>query len=75
MIDNTQQDRYDFDEALLPEGTWVCELENDEYEVEKIADTRSGRPLLFDYLRDRTNRNRFKVMQSHEEPYRGGIVK
>ncbi|OWZ01378.1 hypothetical protein PHMEG_00027247, partial [Phytophthora megakarya] len=24
--------------------------------------------LLYDFLRDRTNRNRFGVMQSHEEP-------
>ncbi|POM79026.1 Reverse transcriptase [Phytophthora palmivora] len=94
------QDRYDVDEALLPEDSWVRDLDNDEYEVEKIVDMRSGRrtrygrtlrellvqwkgydeptwvdeadlncgALPYDYLRDRTNRNRFEVMQSHEEP-------
>ncbi|POM59651.1 LOW QUALITY PROTEIN: hypothetical protein PHPALM_31584 [Phytophthora palmivora] len=94
------QDRYDFDEALLPEDSWIRDLDNDEYEVEKIVDMRSGKrtrygrtlrellvhwkgygeptwvdeadlncgALLYDYLRDRTNRNRFEVMQSHEEP-------
>ncbi|POM67973.1 Hypothetical protein PHPALM_15923 [Phytophthora palmivora] len=88
------QDRYDFDEALLPEDSWIRDLDNDEYEVEKIVDMRSGRrtrygrtlreflvqwkgydeptwvveadlncgALLYDYLRDRTNRNRFEVM-------------
>ncbi|POM76148.1 Reverse transcriptase [Phytophthora palmivora] len=92
------QDRYDIDEALLPEDSWIRDIDNDEYEVEKIVDMRSGKrtrfgrtlllgswkgydeptwvdeadlncgALLHDYLRDRTNRNRFKVMQSHEEP-------
>ncbi|POM62667.1 reverse transcriptase [Phytophthora palmivora] len=83
------QDRYDFDEALLPEDSWIRDLDNGEYEVEKIIDMRSGRrtrygctlrevlvhwkgydePMwvdeadlncgaqLYDYLRDRTNRN------------------
>ncbi|POM68575.1 LOW QUALITY PROTEIN: Reverse transcriptase [Phytophthora palmivora] len=94
------QDRYDFDEALLPEDSWIRDLDADEYEVEKIVDMRSGKrtrygrtlreflvhwkgydeptwvdeadlncgALLYDYLRDRANRNRFVVMQSHEEP-------
>ncbi|POM59969.1 LOW QUALITY PROTEIN: reverse transcriptase [Phytophthora palmivora] len=94
------QDRYDFDEALLPQDSWIRDLDKDEYEVEKIVDMRSGRrtrygrtlreflvqwkgydeptwvneadlncgALLYDYLRDRTNRNQFEVMQSHEEP-------
>ncbi|POM59419.1 hypothetical protein PHPALM_31855 [Phytophthora palmivora] len=94
------QDRYDFYEAQLPEDSWIRDLVNDEDEVEKIVDMRSGRrtrygrtlreflvhwkgydeptwvdeadlncgALLYDYLRDRTNRNRFEVMQSHEEP-------
>ncbi|POM68487.1 Reverse transcriptase [Phytophthora palmivora] len=94
------QDRYDFDEALLPEDSWIRNLDNDEYEVEKVVDMRSGKrtrygrtlreflvhwkvydepawvdeadfncgALLYDYLRNRTNRNRFEVMQSHEEP-------
>ncbi|POM69104.1 LOW QUALITY PROTEIN: Hypothetical protein PHPALM_14640 [Phytophthora palmivora] len=38
------------------ELTWVDE-----------ADLNCG-ALLYDYLRDRTNRNRFEVMQSHEKP-------
>ncbi|POM68505.1 Hypothetical protein PHPALM_15330 [Phytophthora palmivora] len=94
------QDRYDFDEALLSEDSWIRDLDADKYEVEKIVDVRSGKrtrygrtlceflvhwkgydeptwvdevdlncgALLYDYLRDRTNRNRFEVMQSHEEP-------
>ncbi|POM80760.1 Hypothetical protein PHPALM_1364 [Phytophthora palmivora] len=94
------QDRFDFDEAMLPEDSWIRDLDNDKYEVEKIVDMRSGKrtrygrtlreflvhwkgydeptwvdevdlncgALLHDYLRDRTNRNRFEVMQSHEEP-------
>ncbi|POM71787.1 LOW QUALITY PROTEIN: Reverse transcriptase, partial [Phytophthora palmivora] len=37
------QDRYDFDEALLPEDSWIQDLDNDEYEVEKIVDMRSGK--------------------------------
>ncbi|POM78632.1 LOW QUALITY PROTEIN: Reverse transcriptase [Phytophthora palmivora] len=78
------QDRYDFDEALLPGDSWIRDLDKGEYEVEKIVDMRSGKrydeptwvdeadpncgALLYDYLRDRTNRNRCEVMQSHEEP-------
>ncbi|QQA74036.1 chromo domain-containing protein (plasmid) [Bacillus licheniformis] len=89
----------DFDEVLLPEDSWNVDLEDDEFEVEKITDMRSGKrtrygriyreflvywrgydepswvdeadlncgALLYDFLRDRTNRNRFGVMQSHEE--------
>ncbi|POM66392.1 Hypothetical protein PHPALM_17750 [Phytophthora palmivora] len=94
------QDRFDFDEALLPDDSSVRDLDTDEYEVEKIVDMRSGKrtrygrtlheflvhwkgydeltwvdeadlncgALLYDYLRDRTNRNRFEVMQSREDP-------
>ncbi|POM58902.1 Hypothetical protein PHPALM_36385 [Phytophthora palmivora] len=32
-----EQDRFDFDEALLPEDSWTRDLDNDEYEVEKIV--------------------------------------
>ncbi|POM69445.1 LOW QUALITY PROTEIN: Hypothetical protein PHPALM_14274 [Phytophthora palmivora] len=49
------QDRYDFDEELLPEDSW-------------IRDLGEVRDMNYDYLRDRTNQNRFEVMQSHEEP-------
>ncbi|POM71370.1 LOW QUALITY PROTEIN: Reverse transcriptase [Phytophthora palmivora] len=31
------QDRYDFDKALLPEDSWTQDLDIDEYEVEKIT--------------------------------------
>ena len=96
-VDETE--RVDFDEALLPEDSWVTELEDKEYEVEEILDTRTGRKtrygriqreylvrwkgypdpswvdevdlncggLLRDYERKQTTRNRFKIMQSHEE--------
>ncbi|KAJ8576530.1 hypothetical protein ON010_g2678 [Phytophthora cinnamomi] len=37
------QDRPDFDEGLLPEDSWDAVLADDEYEVERIADMRSGR--------------------------------
>ena len=92
-------DRVDFDESLLPEDSWATELENDEFEVEKVLDMRIGRKtrygrtqreflvqwkgypdpswvdevdlncggLLRDYERRQTTRNRFEVMQSHEE--------
>ena len=33
-------DRVDFDEALLPEDSWVGDLAEDEFEVEKITDVR-----------------------------------
>ncbi|POM81060.1 Hypothetical protein PHPALM_1032 [Phytophthora palmivora] len=94
------QDRFDFDEPLLPKDSWVRDLDADEYEVEKIVGMRSGKrtrygrtlleflvhwkgydeptwvdeadlncgALLYDYLQNRTNRNRFEIMQSHEEP-------
>ncbi|GMF29743.1 unnamed protein product [Phytophthora lilii] len=35
-------ERLDFDEVLLPEDSWETELGEDEYEVERIADVRSG---------------------------------
>ncbi|OWZ03702.1 hypothetical protein PHMEG_00024516 [Phytophthora megakarya] len=39
------EDRVDFDEALLPEDSWETPLGEDEFEVERIADmrTRYGR--------------------------------
>ncbi|POM65366.1 Hypothetical protein PHPALM_18926 [Phytophthora palmivora] len=39
----TEDDRTDFDEALLPEDSWENPLESDEYEVDRIAGVRSGR--------------------------------
>ncbi|KAJ8575379.1 hypothetical protein ON010_g3835 [Phytophthora cinnamomi] len=37
------EDRLDFDEGLLPEDSWDAVLADDEYDVERIADMRSGR--------------------------------
>ncbi|POM69658.1 Hypothetical protein PHPALM_14028 [Phytophthora palmivora] len=37
-----EYDRVDFDEAILPEDSWVTPLEVGEYEVEQIIDVRSG---------------------------------
>uniref|UniRef100_H3H4X9 Integrase catalytic domain-containing protein n=1 Tax=Phytophthora ramorum TaxID=164328 RepID=H3H4X9_PHYRM len=34
--------RFDFDEALLPEDSWEGSRSDDEFEVERIADVRSG---------------------------------
>ena len=36
-------DRVDFDECLLPEDSWVRELEEGEYKVEEILDSRTGK--------------------------------
>uniref|UniRef100_H3H5N5 Integrase catalytic domain-containing protein n=1 Tax=Phytophthora ramorum TaxID=164328 RepID=H3H5N5_PHYRM len=90
--------RFDFDEALLPEDSWEGDRSDDEFEVERIADVRSGRKtrygrvhrefqvfwkgytepswvdeadlncgaLMHEFERERTRRNRFGVMQSHE---------
>ncbi|CAI5715525.1 unnamed protein product [Peronospora effusa] len=74
-----EAERVDFDVAILPEDSWVAELEDDEYEVEKILDRRYPDPswgdevdlncggLLRDYERRQATRNRFEAMQSHEE--------
>ncbi|POM62382.1 hypothetical protein PHPALM_28473 [Phytophthora palmivora] len=61
-----EQDRYDFDEALLPEDSWVRELEDDEYEVEKIADMRSGRRMRY----GRTLREFLVYWTGYDEPTR-----
>ncbi|OWY91253.1 hypothetical protein PHMEG_00040248, partial [Phytophthora megakarya] len=99
-LNGSEEDRVDFDEALLPEDSWIQDRDPDEYEVEQISDMRTGKrtrygriyreflvhwrgyedptwideadlncgALLYEFLRDRANRNRFGVMQSHEEP-------
>ena len=38
-----QADRVDFDEFLLPEDSWVRELEEGDYEVEEILESRTGK--------------------------------
>ncbi|OWZ20638.1 hypothetical protein PHMEG_0004920 [Phytophthora megakarya] len=94
-----ESNHLDFDETLLPEDSWDRELDDDEYEVERILDMRSGRKirygrtlrefqvkwvgydqptwvdevdlncgaLMAEFLRDRSKRNRFQAMQSHDE--------
>ena len=94
-----ETDRFDFDEAMLPEDSWEGNLDADEYEVERIVNVRSDRKtrygrvqrqylvnwkghtepswvdeadlncgaLLQDFERDQARKNRFGVMQSHEE--------
>ncbi|ETP13658.1 hypothetical protein F441_11254 [Phytophthora nicotianae CJ01A1] len=78
-LTNREADRVDFDEGLLPEGSWERELEENEYEVERITDKGYDEPswvddidlncgaLLRDFDRGRTDRNRFEAMQSHKE--------
>ena len=43
----TEADQVLFDEAILPEYIWKDDLEDNEYEVERIADVRSGRKTRF----------------------------
>ncbi|KAG4058835.1 hypothetical protein PC123_g6211 [Phytophthora cactorum] len=42
-LTNDGIDRDDFDENLLAEESWEGELDDNEFEVERIADVRSGR--------------------------------
>ncbi|OWZ11416.1 reverse transcriptase [Phytophthora megakarya] len=99
VLNIEDDDRVDFDEELLPDDSWDTPLDEDEFEVERIADVRSGTrtrygrvhrefqvywkgydqpiwvdqadlncaALLYEYEGGRTSRNRFNVMQSHEE--------
>ena len=47
MLNVEEADRFDFDESLLPEDSWERTLDEDEFEVEKILDVRSGRRTRF----------------------------
>ena len=38
-----EEDRFDFDQALLPEDSWEGDLDADGFKVDKIIDVRSGR--------------------------------
>ncbi|OWY96716.1 LOW QUALITY PROTEIN: reverse transcriptase [Phytophthora megakarya] len=44
------QDRLDFDEALLPGDNWIQDRDPDEYEVEKLSDMRTGRRTRYDRI-------------------------
>ncbi|OWZ08394.1 reverse transcriptase [Phytophthora megakarya] len=76
-LEESDADRIDFDEALLPEGSWIQDRHPNEYEVDRIPDMRTGPTwvdeadlncgaFLYAFMQYRTNRNRFGVMQSHE---------
>ncbi|OWY99401.1 reverse transcriptase, partial [Phytophthora megakarya] len=41
------QDRLDFDEALLPGDIWIQDRDPDEYEVERISDMKTGRKTRY----------------------------
>ncbi|OWY91047.1 hypothetical protein PHMEG_00040537 [Phytophthora megakarya] len=42
-LNGSEEDRVDFDEALLPEDSCIQDRDPDEYEVERISDMRTGR--------------------------------
>ncbi|OWZ02252.1 hypothetical protein PHMEG_00026218 [Phytophthora megakarya] len=42
-LNGTEGDRVDFDEALLPEDSWIRDRDPDEYEVERMSDMRTGK--------------------------------
>ena len=44
-VDGT--DRVDFDECLLPEDSWVREVEEGKYEVEEILESRTGKKTRY----------------------------
>ena len=46
----TEADLADFDEAILPEESWENDLEDNEYEVERLVDVRSGRKTGFERI-------------------------
>ena len=37
-----EADRVDFNEAILPEDSWKTELEDNEFEAERIVDVKFG---------------------------------
>lgn len=47
VLEVDESDRFDFDEAMLPEDSWNRSLDADEFEVEKIVDMRSGRKTRY----------------------------
>lgn len=42
-----ETDRIDFDEAVLLEDSWEDDMEDNEFEVERIADVRPGRETRY----------------------------
>ncbi|OWZ08899.1 hypothetical protein PHMEG_00018490 [Phytophthora megakarya] len=42
-LNESEGDRVDIDEALLPEDSWIQDRDPDEYEVERISDMKTGK--------------------------------
>ncbi|ETP23803.1 hypothetical protein F441_03126, partial [Phytophthora nicotianae CJ01A1] len=63
-ITNRDADRVDFDEGLLPADSWEREHEEDEYEVERIADVRLNKKTRY----GRTRREYLVFWKSYVEP-------
>ncbi|ETP43989.1 hypothetical protein F442_09383 [Phytophthora nicotianae P10297] len=63
-LTNREADRVDFDEGLLPEDSWERELEEDEYEVERIADVRSSKKTRYGL----TRREYLVFWKGYDEP-------
>ncbi|ETP25563.1 hypothetical protein F441_01570, partial [Phytophthora nicotianae CJ01A1] len=61
---NREVDRVDFDEGLLPEDSWERDLEEGEYEVERIADVRSSKKTRY----GRTRREYLVFWKGYDEP-------
>ncbi|GMF22418.1 unnamed protein product [Phytophthora fragariaefolia] len=57
-------DRLDFDEALLPEDSWDAPLGEGEFEVEKVADVRTGRRTRY----GRVHRDFLVYWKGYQEP-------
>ena len=51
MLRVTEAYRVDFDESILPEVSWKNDLEDNEYEVARIANVRSGLKPRFGRIR------------------------
>uniref|UniRef100_H3H6A1 Integrase catalytic domain-containing protein n=1 Tax=Phytophthora ramorum TaxID=164328 RepID=H3H6A1_PHYRM len=59
-----KSDRLDFDEALLPEDSWETPLDEGEFEVEKIADVRTGRRTRY----GRVHRDFLVFWKGYDDP-------
>ncbi|GMF33348.1 unnamed protein product [Phytophthora fragariaefolia] len=59
-----EADRFDFDEALLPEDSWETPLGDDEFEVDRTADMRAGRWTRY----GRVHREFLAYWKSYEDP-------
>uniref|UniRef100_H3H8G3 Integrase catalytic domain-containing protein n=1 Tax=Phytophthora ramorum TaxID=164328 RepID=H3H8G3_PHYRM len=59
-----ESDRLDFDEALLPEDSWETPLDEGEFEVEMIADVRTGRRTRY----GRVHRDFLVFWKGYDDP-------